>query len=175
MSLPTTANNSDSEATPLARLLRLCTDGVCGIAVAAILVVVLIQVAGRLMGTPFSWTEELTRACFIWMVFTGIAAGIRHADAARVTVLLQYFPGFIKRSSVTIYTVCCLTFFVLTVWTGWYMVRQQVVMNEQIATLGWPSWVIGMVVPLSAVLCIAGLWQSLLTRRAAIAAVDCAA
>jgi C4-dicarboxylate transporter DctQ subunit len=172
MSLSAPEVSVDAKSTPQARLLRLCTDGVCGIAVAAILVVVLIQVTGRLLGSPFSWTEELTRACFIWMVFTGIAASIRHADAARVTVLLQYFPGFVKRSAVFIYTASCLTFFLLTVWTGWYMVRQQVIMNEQIATLGWPSWVIGMVVPLSAMLCIAGLWQSLLTRRAAIAAVD---
>jgi C4-dicarboxylate transporter, DctQ subunit len=172
MGLTASEKSAIAESTPLARMLRLCTDGICGLAVAAILAVVLIQVAGRLLGIPFSWTEELTRACFIWMVFTGIAAGIRHADAARVTVLLRYFPGFIKRRAALIYTVTCLTFFLLTVWTGWNMVRQQVIMNEQIATLGWPSWVIGMVVPFSAVLCIAGLWQSLLTRRAAIAVFD---
>ena len=161
-----------AKSTIASQVLRYATDGVCGVAVAAIVAVVLMQVAGRLLDAPFSWTEELTRACFIWMVFTGIAASIRHADAARVTVLIQYFPAFVRRSTVFIYTACSLTFFVLTAWTGWYMVRQQVVMNEQIATLGWPSWVIGVVVPASAVLSIVGLWQSLQTRRSVIAATD---
>ena len=77
------------------QILGILTDGICGLTVAAIVVVVLIQVVGRLMNSPFSWTEELTRACFIWMVFAGVAASIRHADAARVTVLLNYFPKFI--------------------------------------------------------------------------------
>ena len=164
--------SSETRSTPATRVLVFFTDGVCGIAVAAIVCVVLTQVAGRLLGMPFSWTEELTRACFIWMVFSGIAASIRHADAARVTVLLRYFPRFIRRQALFIYAACSLTFFSLTIWTGWHMVRQQVVMNEQIATLGWPSWVIGVIVPASAVLSLLGLWQSLRTHRAVISVAD---
>ena len=56
---------SETISTPATRVLVYFTDGVCGIAVAAIVCVVLTQVAGRLLGMPFSWTEELTRACFI--------------------------------------------------------------------------------------------------------------
>lgn len=163
---------AETQGTPATRVLVFFTDGVCGIAVAAIVCVVLIQVAGRLLGMPFSWTEELTRACFIWMVFSGIAASIRHADAARVTVLLQYLPRFIRRQALFIYAACSLTFFGLTLWTGWHMVRQQIIMNEQIATLGWPSWVIGVVVPASALLSVLGLWQSLRTHRAVISVAD---
>ena len=91
------------------RLLSLLTDGICGLSVAAIVVVVLIQVVGRLMDAPFSWTEELTRACFIWMVFAGVAASIRHADAARVTVLLNYFPKAVRESALPIYVLCNLS------------------------------------------------------------------
>lgn len=172
MNAPQDASVAQSPVSGPGRVLFLLTDGVCGLAVAAIVAVVLIQVVGRLLGAPFSWTEELTRACFIWMVFAGVAASIRHADAARVTVLLQYLPGMVRRQALAIYTACSLVFFALTAWTGWYMVRQQVVMNEQIATLGVPSWVVGVVLPASAVLSIFGLFQSLKTRRAAIAAVD---
>lgn len=172
MSVAEPMNQDEAESTLATRVLVFFTDGVCGIAVAAIVLVVLIQVAGRLLGTPFSWTEELTRACFIWMVFSGIAASIRHADAARVTVLLQYFPRFIRRQALFIYAACSLSFFSLTIWTGWYMVRQQIIMNEQIATLGWPSWVVGMVVPASAVLSVLGLWQSLQTRSSIISVAD---
>ena len=167
---PTNANAKPAGF--LERAMSLLTDGVCGLAVAAIVAVVLIQVIGRLLDAPFSWTEELTRGCFIWMVFIGLASGIRHADAARVTVLLQYFPGFVRRGALPFYLVSCLCFFVLSAWTGWYLVKQQVVMNEQIATLGWPSWVIGISLPVSALLSIVGLFQSLTTHRAVIAATE---
>lgn len=166
--------NASSHTTPgwVDRLLSWLTDGVCGTAVAGIVCVVLIQVVGRLMDAPFSWTEELTRACFIWMVFAGMAASVRHADAARVTVLLRYFPAFVKRCALAIYVLCSLAFFGLTAWTGWAMVRQQLMMNEKIATLGWPGWIVGMILPVAAVLSIFSLVQSLRTHRAVIAASD---
>ncbi len=154
------------------RLLSALTDGITGVAVSAILVVVLVQVAGRLLDSPLPWTEELTRACFIWMVFAGIAASMRHADAARVTVILGYLPGFVRRLALPIYCACALVFFGLSAWTGWSMVKQQFAMNERIATLGWPTWVVGIIVPLSSLLAIAGLVQSLRTHRATLSATE---
>lgn len=172
MSANASSDMTPTSITPAGKLLEWLTDGVCGVAVAGIVGVVLMQVLGRLMDAPFSWTEELTRACFIWMVFAGMAASVRHADAARVTVLLRYLPRFIRNSALPIYVLCNLGFFALTAWTGWSMVRQQVMMNEQIATLGWPGWVVGIILPAAAVLSIFSLFQSLRMHRAAIAATD---
>jgi C4-dicarboxylate transporter, DctQ subunit len=135
-----------------------------------IVLVVLIQIVGRLGGRPFSWTEELTRALFIWMMFIGMAASMRRADAARVTVVLQWLARPLRRIALPIYMAACLGFFALMAWTGIGMVRQQVVMNETIATLGWPSWVIGSVVPVSALIAIACTLASLRDSRHIIAA-----
>jgi C4-dicarboxylate transporter, DctQ subunit len=135
-----------------------------------ILVVVLVQIAGRLGGRPFPWTEELTRGLFIWMIFIGMAASMRRADAARVTVAVQWLAAPLRRIAVPVYLAACLGFFALMAWTGIGMVRQQVVMNETIATLGWPSWVIGAVVPVSALVAIACTLASLRDSRHIIAA-----
>jgi C4-dicarboxylate transporter, DctQ subunit len=135
-----------------------------------IVLVVLMQIVGRLGGRPFSWTEELTRALFIWMMFIGMAASMRRADAARVTVALQWLTRPLRRIAVPIYMAACLGFFALMAWTGIGMVRQQVMMNETIATLGWPSWVIGSVVPVSALIAIACTLASLRDSRHIIAA-----
>ena len=151
------------------RVLGLLTDGICGAAAAGILCVVLIQVVTRLLGYPMRWSEELTRALFIWMIFIGLAASIRHADAARVTVMMEALPKSLRVFTLPIYVVSCLIFFVLMFWTGWTMTKQQFMMNEMIATLGWPSWVIGIVMPLSAVLSILCLIDSLATHRDLIA------
>lgn len=137
-----------------------------------IVLVVLVQIVGRLSGHPFSWTEELTRALFIWMIFIGMAASMRHADAARVTVALQWLARPLRCIAVPVYMVACLGFFGLMAWTGIGMVRQQLMMNETIATLGWPSWVIGSVVPVSALIAIACTLVSLRDTRHIIAAQE---
>jgi C4-dicarboxylate transporter, DctQ subunit len=135
-----------------------------------IVLVVLLQIVGRLGDRPVSWTEELTRALFIWMIFIGMAASMRRADAARVTVALQWLARPLRRIAVPIYMAACLGFFALMAWTGINMVRQQVAMNETIATLGWPAWVIGAVIPVSALVAIACTLASLRDRRDIIAA-----
>jgi C4-dicarboxylate transporter, DctQ subunit len=135
-----------------------------------IVLVVLMQIAGRLGGRPFPWTEELTRALFIWMIFIGMAASMRRADAARVTVALQWLTRPLRRIAVPVYMAACLGFFALMTWTGIGMVRQQVAMSETIATLGWPGWVIGSVIPVSALVAIVCTLASLRDSRHIIAA-----
>ncbi len=143
-------------------------DVAAGLAGATMVVVVLVQVVGRLADAPVPWSEELTRALFIWMVFIGMASSMRAADAARVTVLLMYVPS-LRRVALPIYVVGCLGFFALMGWTGFSMVRQQLMMGETIATLAVPSWVIGIVMPISAVIAAWGTIASLRDHRATIA------
>ena len=139
-----------------------------GLFAAAIVVVVLTQVVSRLRNVPVAWSEEMTRALFLWMIFIGVASSMRHADAARVTVLMGA-SAFLRRLALPVYLAGCLTFFVLMAWTGVAMVRQQVMMNETIATLAIPSWFIGIVMPLSALIAIIGTLASLRDHRGAIA------
>lgn len=154
---------------PGAQAIRRLTDLLLRLTAGGIVAVVLLQIAGRLLGRPFSWTEELTRACFIWMVFIGMASGMRHADAARVTIFLECLPPVLRRAALPLYLLFSLGFFSLMAWTGVRMVQQQVRMNESIATLGWPSWVIGLVVPASAVIAVICTLASLQDHRSAIA------
>lgn len=152
-----------------ARWLARLTDGLCGLAAAGTVLVVLAQVVSRLLGAPISWSEELTRALFIWMIFIGMASSMRTADAARVTIFMESLPRILRRLALPIYLFFSIGFFALMAWTGVSMVRQQLMMNETIATLGWPSWVIGLVIPVSAVLAILGTLESLRRCRDVIA------
>lgn len=143
-------------------------DAAAGLFALALVVTVLLQVAGRLSGSPVAWSEELTRAWFLWMVYLGLASSMRSADTARVTLLIEAVPA-LRRVALPIYLVASLGFFALMAWTGFGMARQQFAMNESIATLGWPSWMIGAVMPLSAVLAAAGTIASLKDHRGTIA------
>ena len=159
----------DRTVSPFDRVMRALTDVVAGIAAFGVLVVVLLQVASRLVGAPVPWTEEATRYLFVWMIFLGIAAGFRTVESARVTVFIALAPRVFGRLAVPIYVASSVLFFALMGWTGYQMVQLQFNMNETAATLAIPMWVIGMVMPLSALLAILGIVVSLRTRHDLIA------
>ncbi len=150
-------------------ILEKLTEIILRVTTGGIVLIVLLQVIGRLINRPVSWSEELTRALFIWMIFIGMAAGMRHADSARVTVCMEYMPQPLRRLALPVYIGFSLAFFSLMAWTGVILVKQQVTMNESSATLGWPSWVIGIVIPTSAILAAVLTIVSLKDHRAAIA------
>lgn len=56
---------------------------------ASIVILTLIQVCSRLIGTPVQGTDEAVRFLFIWMVFLGIAYGMRN----KVHVEVDFFIG----------------------------------------------------------------------------------
>ena len=82
---------------------------------------------------------------------------------------MEKAPVYLHRLALPIYFLFGLGFFVLMGWMGWRMVNQQLMMNEMIATLGWPSWIIGMVMPLSAVLSLLCMIDSLYEHKNTIA------
>ncbi|MBO8173344.1 MAG: TRAP transporter small permease [Bacillaceae bacterium] len=57
-------------------------------------VVVFFQVFMRyVMENSLSWSEELARYCFIWMIYLGISYGVRKRRHIKVDVLLLLFKG----------------------------------------------------------------------------------
>ncbi|MDV2582195.1 TRAP transporter small permease [Alkalibacillus haloalkaliphilus] len=50
--------------------------------------VIFIQVIMREMGSSLSWSEELGRYCFIWLVYIGISYGVKKQRHIKVDVLL---------------------------------------------------------------------------------------
>jgi len=67
-------------------------DILCGGTLVCLLLVVLLQVGGRLMGVTLTWTEETTRFFFLWMMFLAVAAGFNRAESSRVVILVNMLP-----------------------------------------------------------------------------------
>ncbi len=149
----------------LSRLVTSVADVGSGLAALMVIMIVLAQVVGRLLNMPFSWTEEATRVFFMWMVFLGMGASMRTADAARVTVFLNWMPKFCQPLFMPIYVASCLIFFALMGWTGIGMVRQQFIMNETFATLSIPTWIVGLMMPVSALIGILAVISSVKNYR----------
>jgi len=58
---------------------------------------------------------------------------------------------------------------VLIGWTGVALVEQQIMMNEEAATLPLPMWVVGIIMPLSSAIAILAIVESVRSRRELIA------
>ncbi|OXS74200.1 TRAP transporter small permease [Domibacillus enclensis] len=146
-------------------ILNKITDVAAATLAAAICLVVVLQIIGREIGTPAPWTEEVTRFLFLWLVFLGIGIGFRQAESARVTILLKYAPVTVKKIGVVIYAVASIAFFAYMMIYGIEMISQQISMGETSAVLLLPMWIIGMCLPLSALIGIINVVQSLLYHR----------
>lgn len=137
-------------------------DWVAGIATLGIIITVMIQILGRVFGNPAPWTEEATRFIFIWVIFIGIAMGFRKSESARVTIVITYAPAFVRKLSKWLYVVASFGFFLFMIIYGFDLMMQQVNMNEMGSALMIPMWIIGISVPVSGILGIFGVIESLI-------------
>lgn len=140
-------------------------DIVLAILVTGMVVTILMQIIGRMTGNPFPWTEETSRYLFLWMMFVALAAGFNRCESARVVLLVQLCPAWMKRASELLYAVFVLGFFVVMFVYGLEVVQQQIRFNEMGTALPIPMYLIGICQPVGAVLGFIGTIQSFLEYR----------
>lgn len=145
---------------------------VLAIMVIGMVVTILIQIIGRLIGHPFPWTEETSRYLFLWMMFVALASGFNQAESSRVTLLLQAGPKWLKKFSEVLYAVVVVAFFLFMIIWGIEVVKQQIMMKEMGTALIIPMWLIGICQPIAGVLGIIGVLQSFLEYHGKIAIGD---
>ena len=133
---------------------------ILAIMVVGMLVTILLQIIGRVIGHPFPWTEETSRYLFLWMMFVALASGFNQAESSRVTLLLQVGPKWLKKFSEILYAVIVVAFFGFMIIWGIEVVRQQIMMKEMGTALMIPMYLIGICQPIAGVLGIIGVLQS---------------
>ena len=131
-------------------------DILCGGTLVCLLLVVLLQVGGRLVGVTLTWTEETTRFFFLWMMFLAVAAGFNRAESSRVVILVNMLPRPMQK-------VCtALGFFAFMVKYGIDLTMQKFAFNEMATAVAVPMGAIMICVPLCGFLGIIGTIQSFL-------------
>lgn len=147
-------------------------DIVLAILVIGMVVVIMLQIIGRVVGRPFPWTEETSRYLFLWMMFVALAAGFNRCESSRVTLLLQVGPKWLKKFSEVLYAVCVLGFFIVMFVFGLQVVQQQIQWHEMGTALLIPMWIIGICQPVGAVLGFIGTIQSFLEYHGKVSILD---
>ena len=133
-------------------------DFILALTVIGMIIVILIQIVGRVIGHPFPWTEEMSRYLFLWMMFIALAAGFNKCESARVTLLLQIGPKWLKKASEILYFVAVEAFFVFMVIYGAQVVQQ--------------LSLIGICQPIGGVLGLIGTLQNFMEYHGKVAILD---
>ena len=147
-------------------------DFILALTVIGMIIVILIQIVGRVIGHPFPWPEEMSRYLFLWMMFIALAAGFNKCESARVTLLLQIGPKWLKKASEILYFVAVEAFFVFMVIYGAQVVQQQIMMHEMGTALRIPMSLIGICQPIGGVLGLIGTLQNFMEYHGKVAILD---
>ena len=128
-------------------------DEVASVLLAAITVILVLQICTRyFLGDPLSWTEEVSRHLFVWLVFFGASGAIRDRSHIAVDVVNTLLPTRIRRIVMLGSNVLVLFFLINVLYWGARAVARM--WGLATATLEIPFGLVYTVFPITATLMI---------------------
>ena len=94
-----------------------------------------IQMILRIIGTPFMWSEEVSRYLFIWLLFIGCAKAFSKGGHLAVDFLFAKFPKKIQLMLTFIFYIAVIGFSAYLVYSGVKFAEFQ--WNTPMYTLSW--------------------------------------
>ena len=95
-------------------------------------------IARYVFRNSFSWSEEMARYCFFWLICLGIAYGCKVMKHIKIEAALKLFPSPARPYIVILGDVLFLGFACYVVYTGWLWVQAQAGHGEHSPGLGLP-------------------------------------
>ena len=97
-------------------------DTVCGalivLLLAALVIVVTLQIIWRTWFTSRAWTEEVTRYLLIWSTYLGATCVYRHGGNIAITVLQNAMPAKAGKAMRVLVHLICLALFIVLAYYG---------------------------------------------------------
>ena len=107
----------------------------------AVSVILSIQVFMRyVMGSSLSWSEELSRYMFIWLIYLGISYGAKVMRQIKIDAGLYMFPKSLRPKIVILGDVVFLVFSVTVVIYSSKLVERQMMLDQTSPAMGIPMW-----------------------------------
>lgn len=121
-----------------------------------------------LFNTPVFFAEELSRYAFLWMVFLGLSYATLHDKHIRVALLVEKLPFTLQRVIEILNHLLAIACFC---WIGVTSISWlQFIAGSVTNAMRVPRWIIGLILPLSAILVIIRSTQKIVACCRAIAA-----
>ncbi len=116
---------------------------VCVVLMSALGLILSLQVIMRyIFQSSLSWSEELARYIFIWLVFIGISYGAKVMRHIKIDAFLYFFPKFLRPYVVILGDVLSLVFALSVVYLGFSMVELQLMLRQLSPAMRIPIWLV---------------------------------
>ena len=121
----------------LRRLDEHLDEVLCGGFMATIAVVIFIQVIMRyVFHNSLSWSEELARYCFIWLIYLGAGYGARYIQHIKIEAALRMYPKAVRPYIVLLGDLLVLSLAVYIVISGVQLTELQLHYGKNSPALG---------------------------------------
>ncbi|MBT2708603.1 TRAP transporter small permease [Pseudomonas sp. ISL-84] len=115
---------------------------------AVMVVVIFVQVFMRyVMSNSLSWSEELARYCFIWLIYIGISYAVKHHRHIKVDAALLLFKDKTKIYFSLISNILFLVFCVYVVIYGYGIASQLLLFGQTTPALQIPTGIVYLAPP----------------------------
>lgn len=124
--------------------------------------VIFLQVVMRIMNSSLSWSEELARYCFIWLVYIGISYGVKKQRHIKVDVLLVLLK---EKGRVILTIIANLLFLFFAVYVmiyGYDIASRLLAFGQQSPALHIPMGLVYMATPVGMGLTVIRIIQNLI-------------
>ena len=116
---------------------------ICIVLLGLFSVILFIQVVARyVFNNSLSWSEELARYLFIWLVFIGISYGAKQMKHLRIDVFLQIFPKKIRPYILILSDIIVLAFAAVVFYSAVTTVQKYMKTGMASPAIGVPLWII---------------------------------
>ena len=126
---------------------------------AAIVVIVFLQVVFRQLGQSLSWSEELTRYLLVWITLIGASQGVKRASHVGVEAFVLLLPPKAKKAANFLVLALCLLFWALIEYHSLFILRLQIANNQLSPAMRIPIWMAYAALPTGAALMIVRYFQ----------------
>jgi C4-dicarboxylate transporter DctQ subunit len=100
---------------------------------------------------PLSYMDQLVPNLFVWVTFLGASAAVKRGAHLGVSLVYDRIPAGARAALDAAILLGCGAFFLLAAWYGAKIVSLQME-NRLMTSLGYPSWFVGLAVPVGSLL-----------------------
>lgn len=116
---------------------------ICIILITLMTSLIFIQVIARYaFGNSLSWSEELARYMFIWLIYLGISYGAKIMKHIKIDAGLKLFPQKMRPYIQIIGDIFFLIFSVFIIITSLNLVQKQITLGQKSSAMQIPMWII---------------------------------
>lgn len=125
-------------------------------------ITVCLQVFSRyIFPTPISWTEEVTRYLFVWMVFASLGIAAKRGKHIKITLFHSLFPKLVPLINIFA-DLCFMLVAALCVYYGWEVVVTLKDAGQTSSVLPWLyKWQVYLIAPIGFLITVFRLCQDI--------------